>query len=130
MMRGRRPVVIEVVAWRRPEAMRGRRGPVEILLAWRGRPSVIVGLCACPGRRKDEQGGAGEKCAHVVSRHAGPQGARDHMNERRALRFSRRSAAQTSMLSGVSASARGRSRKPGPASSGSRNEAPAASSTV
>lgn len=91
MMRRRRPIVIEILArGRGPEAMRRRRGPVEILISGRGRPPIIVGLCACPGRRKDKQGGAGEKCAHVVSRHAGPQGARDHMNERRALRFSRR----------------------------------------
>jgi len=67
MWRGRRPVVVEVVARRRPEALAGRRGPVVVLAGRRGRSPIVIWLRRSPGRREDEQGGAGEECSHVVS---------------------------------------------------------------
>jgi hypothetical protein len=63
----RRPVVVEVVARRRPEALARRRGPVVVLIGGRGRSPVVIGLGQDSDRREDKQSGTGQECSHVVS---------------------------------------------------------------
>lgn len=64
MWRGRRPVIIERRR-RWPEAMR-RRGAVKVLIPrWR-RPLIVKGLGSRAGGGQDDQGGAGQKCAHHI----------------------------------------------------------------
>ena len=67
MMRWRRPVIIEVLAWRRgPEAVRGWRRTVEVLPGGR-QPPIIVRLGYSPCGGEDEQRGAREEYTHVIS---------------------------------------------------------------